>query len=76
MKIIVAGIHGLTADQANRLKSLGDATFFAEAPKTKEEKLAQLSGFIDWQVENKNLSRGQTLNGFSDAQAKIKQVLF
>jgi phosphoglycerate dehydrogenase-like enzyme len=42
MKIAVAGIHGLSNDQTNRLKSLGDATFFEETLKTKEEKLAQL----------------------------------
>jgi len=42
VKIVVAGIHGLTADQTNRLESLGDAIFFEETPKTKEEKLAQL----------------------------------
>ena len=41
-----------------------------------EKKIADLATFIDWQMQTKNLSQGQTLNGFSEAKIKIKQILF
>lgn len=42
MKIVVAGISGLEPEQIERLKKLGDVSFFTEPAKSKEEKLSRL----------------------------------
>lgn len=39
-------------------------------------KLAELSVFVDWKVQSKNISHGQTIGRFTQAKNKIKQILF
>jgi phosphoglycerate dehydrogenase-like enzyme len=42
MKIVIAGIHGLSDEQINRLNSLGELIYYEDVPKTKEEKFSKL----------------------------------
>ncbi|MDD3773716.1 MAG: hypothetical protein PHW50_00285 [Patescibacteria group bacterium] len=40
------------------------------------KKIAAMATFIDWHLQNKHLSQGETLTGFKESRDKIKQILF
>lgn len=83
-QLVLANINLIINEIKQRTAGLSGLVLVLEDEKHKgliwasldKKKIEQLATFIDWQMQTKSLSRGQTINGFPEARNKIKQALF